>query len=63
MLSNLDIRKKAQTKGVFLWEIAAALKISEPTMTRKMRAELPADEKSRIFNLIDSIAENKAAAS
>lgn len=62
MRANNDIRNTAQNKGVCLWEIAAALKISEPTMTRKMRTELPQEDKSKIFAIIDSIAKEKAAA-
>ncbi len=62
MLSNLDIRQKAQAKGVCLWEIAIALGISEPTMTRKLRKELPQEDKKELFDVIDRIAKEKAAA-
>lgn len=62
MLNNQEIRTHAKAKGVRLYEVAEALKISEPTMTRKMRRELPQDEKHHIFNIIDGIAKNKAAA-
>lgn len=59
---NQDIRTAAKTKSVFLWEVAERLNISEPTMTRKLRRELPAEEKQRIFSLIDEIAEEKKSA-
>lgn len=62
MLNNQEIRTHAKANGVCLYEVAEALKISEPTMTRKMRRELPQDEKHRIFNIIDGIAKNKTAA-
>ncbi len=62
MLNNQEIRTHAKTNGVRLYEVAEALKISEPTMTRKLRRELPQDEKHRIFNIIDGIAKSKAAA-
>ncbi|MCH5299008.1 MAG: hypothetical protein J1E96_04510 [Ruminococcus sp.] len=60
-MANKDIRQQAKNKGVYLWEVADALKVSEPTMTRKMRKELPESEKAEIFGIIESIAESKAA--
>lgn len=59
MLNNSDLRKSAKENGVALWEIADRLNISEPTMTRKLRRELPAEEKQRIISLIDEIAAEK----
>lgn len=61
MISNTDIRTTAKSKGVLLWEIAIHLNISEATMTRKLRKELPTDEKQRIFTIIDEIAAEKQA--
>ena len=59
MLNNSDVRKIAKDKGVKIWEIADALKISEPTMTRKLRRELSADEKTKIFAIINELAAEK----
>lgn len=53
--SNLDIRKKAKSKKVYLWEIAEKLEISECHFVRKLRHELPQEEKDKIFNIIDEI--------
>ena len=58
-LSNSDVRTKARENGVRLWEIADKLGISEPTMTRKLRRELPADEKKKMLAIIDEIAAAK----
>ena len=58
-LSNSDVRTKARENGVRLWEIADKLGISEPTITRKLRHELPADEKQRILAVIDEITAAK----
>lgn len=44
-MHNLDVRHAAKAAGVCLWQIAEKLKFSEPTMTRKMRCELPESEK------------------
>ena len=32
---NVDVRKAAKDSGVFLWEIADKLGVSEPTVNRK----------------------------
>lgn len=59
MLNNTDIRTAAKSSNVRLWELAERLHISEPTITRLLRRELPAAEKARIFSLIDEIAAEK----
>ncbi len=56
---NLKIREAAKSAGVPLWAIAGALGISEPTMTRKMRRELPADEQEKILGVIGKIANER----
>ena len=60
MLENQDIRNTAKEKGVNLWEIAEYLKISDPTMTRRLRRELPQSKKNHILEIIDTIAQQKA---
>ena len=59
MLANTDIRTTAKEKGVRLWEVAEHLRISDPTMTRKLRRELPEKEKKYFLNIIDKIAAEK----
>lgn len=61
MLANTDIRATAKEKKVRFWEVAEYLKISEPTMTRKLRKELPEAEKQEIFKIIDELAAEKQA--
>lgn len=58
-MSNIDIRTMASANGVALWQIADALGISEPTMTRKMRKELNQDQKKQIFEIIASLSKAK----
>ena len=57
--ANKDIKTRAKEKGVFLWELADHLNISEPTMSRKLRHELPQAEKDRIFSIIEEIAKEE----
>ena len=54
--ANQDIRDYAAQKGVYFWEIAMQLGISEPTITRWMRVELPEDKRREIVQIIDKIA-------
>ena len=56
MKANNDVREYAKSKNVCLWQIADELNISEPTMTRKMRRELPDIAKSKLRDIIDKIS-------
>lgn len=59
---NSDVRTAAKNAGVFLYQIAAAMGISEPTMTRKLRFELSEQEKKPIFEAIERIKVNESKA-
>ena len=52
-MANTDLRKEARAARVPMWKIGEALEISEPTMTRKFRRELPAKEKAQIRAIIE----------
>ena len=49
---NADIREAAKEKGVYLWQIAERLGISDNTFNRKLRKELPSEEKKAVFDVI-----------
>ena len=51
-MSNQDIRRTAAGAGVKLWQIADALGITDSSFSRKLRKELPQEEKERIFSVI-----------
>ncbi len=55
-MKNQDIRRTAAGAGVKLWQIAEALGIADCSLSRKLRRELPAEEKERIFAIIDRLA-------
>lgn len=55
-MCNTDLRAAAKQNGVFLYAIADKLGVSEPTMTRLMRRELPAEKKMQIKDIIAEIA-------
>ena len=52
---NQEVREAAKAKNIQLWAVAEVLGISEASMTRKMRRELPEEEKQRILSLIDTL--------
>ena len=59
MRANSDVREKAKQAGVCLWQVAAAYGINDGNFTRKLRMELPEEEKQRIFGIIDRLAQEK----
>lgn len=60
MNRNLDVRTYAKEKGVYLYEVAEVLNISEPTITRWLRAELTDERKAAIIEAIDRVAAQHA---
>lgn len=55
-MRNLRVRKKSQENSIPLWRIAQALGVSEATMTRRLRIELPEEEQARLCSIIDELA-------
>lgn len=58
-MKNIDIRLYASRRGVRLWEIAEKLTLQDSNFSRKLRKELPADEKERIKGIIDEIVKER----
>ena len=50
--ANLDVRECAKKSGIYLWQIATAIGVSEPTFNRRMRVEMPETEKEQIKKVI-----------
>lgn len=59
MPKNYDVKNYAKKHGVFLWEIAEAIGLADSNFSRKLRRELPIEEKQRILAVIDKIAAEK----
>ena len=55
-MQNKDIRRAIGAHGLKQWQVAEALGISEATFYRKMRKELPNEEKEKILTLIYELA-------
>ena len=63
MRANMDIRNAAKKAGVRLWEIAAGFGINDGNFSRKLRKELPPQERDRIMAIIDDLAQKKVEVS
>ena len=55
-MCNVDIRRVAAGHGVRLWQIADALGISDAQFSRKLRREISAEEKEKVFEIIAQLA-------
>lgn len=55
-MANRDVRSHAIEKGVLLWMVAEALGISDSSFSRKLRRELPEEERECVLAIIDQIA-------
>ena len=62
-LANREIREAAKSKNLHLWQVAEGVGLSESYFSRKMRRELPQQEKESILNLIDNLAAENAGVS
>ena len=56
-MSNQDIRRTAAGAGVKLWQIADSLGITDSSFSRKLRKELPQEEKEKIFSVIQKLSQ------
>lgn len=58
--TNLEVREKIKCSGVKFWEVADRYGISDGNFSRKLRRELPEDEKQRIYKIINEIRSEKS---
>lgn len=56
MIANADIRSAVRRNGLFLWQIADKLGINDGNFSRKLRHELPDEEKQKIFAIIEDLS-------
>lgn len=57
-MSNTDIRAEIMAAGLRHWQIAEHLGVSESWLCRKLRHELPEDEKEKIRSVIKELTTN-----
>lgn len=53
-MANIEIRNTLKQKRMYNYELAELLGITEWTLSRKLRKELPEDEKQKILEVINS---------
>lgn len=58
-MENLTIRRKAKELGVHLWQIAERVGLTDSNFSRKLRRELPSEERDKILQMIDEIASER----
>lgn len=56
-MCNQDIKRTAAGAGVRLWQIADKLGIADCNLSRKLRHELPPEEKEKIFSIIQELTQ------
>ena len=58
-MANEDIRAIAKQYNVKLWQIADELSITDSNFSKKLRKELAPDEKAKILQIIDNLANKR----
>ena len=59
-MENMEIRREAARNGLKLWEVAEACGVADSTFSRKLRRELPSEQRDHILNMIRRLAGHKA---
>lgn len=54
---NEDVRKHAEAKGVYLWQVAERMNRSYDWLMRKLRKPMNEAEKKEICHVIDSLSD------
>ena len=57
-MTNKRVRDELIRNGMFLWKLAKLMDVSEASVTRMMREELPADRQDELIDLIRKGANN-----
>ena len=57
-MDNTDIRAEIMAAGLRHWQVAEHLGFSEAWLCRKLRHELPEDEKEKIRSAIKELSQN-----
>ena len=61
MRKNIELRDSMYEKKVAQWEVAKALGFHESVFSRKLREELPPEEKEKILAVIENLAKEENA--
>lgn len=53
--TNLDIRKQMKENNIRQWQVAEQMGISEFTLSRKLRKELPQEQKDQLLEAVEKL--------
>ena len=56
---NREIREAAKRAGVHLWQVAEECGMNDGNFSRKLRKELPQEEKQNILEIINRLSKEK----
>lgn len=59
-MANQDIRELLKSNRIYLWEVAQLYGCTESTLSKKLRIELPQEEKDKIIAIIDIIKKDNS---
>ncbi len=59
-MANEIIREAAKKSGFKLWEVAEILGVTDSTLSKKLRRELPSEQTQHILDAIESAASWRA---
>lgn len=58
-MRNKEIREAAKQSGICLWQIAERLGVNDGNFSRKLRRELPQEEREKIMGIIAELEREK----
>lgn len=58
-IANMEVRKAAKEAGVCLWQVAEKLGINDGNFSRKLRRELPAEDREKVLGIIRDLSQEK----
>lgn len=58
-MKNQEIRMLVKQTSVRMWQVAEELGMQDSAFSRKLRWELPAEEKEKILQIIQKLSEEK----
>lgn len=54
-MKNKEIKESLKKANIYQWQVAEAMGIGETALSRKMRKELPEEEKKQIIDVIEEL--------
>lgn len=58
-VANKEIRDAAKEAGICLWQVAEKLGVSDGNFSRKLRRELPAEDREKVLSIIRELSQEK----